>query len=141
MGKTAKVVVCGAKKSGKTSILQKAIYNKSGPFSPTIEDIYAANVDSDRHTKEKLRLIDTQGIDDDTVKEIPKHLHCIADAFVIVFAVDDELSFQLAEVLRRDIERHREKKEQVVIIALANKSDKKQDRKVDSVQALNWASR
>lgn len=30
MGKTFRVVVCGTKGSGKTSIIEKVIYNKSG---------------------------------------------------------------------------------------------------------------
>ena len=30
MGKTFRVVVCGTKECGKTSIIEKAIYNKSG---------------------------------------------------------------------------------------------------------------
>ena len=30
MGKTSKVIVCGAKKSGKTSILEQAIYGNVG---------------------------------------------------------------------------------------------------------------
>ena len=30
MGKTFRIVVCGTKESGKTSIIEKAIYNRSG---------------------------------------------------------------------------------------------------------------
>ena len=30
MGKTFRVVVCGTKECGKTSIIERAIYNKSG---------------------------------------------------------------------------------------------------------------
>ena len=81
------------------------------PFSPTIEDIYIANVDTDRGTRERIRFVDTEGIDDDRVKEIPRHLLTIADGFVIVYAIDDEHSFQIAEVIRKDIERNKEKKE------------------------------
>ena len=81
------------------------------PFSPTIEDIYVANVDTDRGTRERIRFIDTEGIDDDRVKEIPRHLLTIADGFIIVYSIDDEHSFQIAEVIRKDIERSKEKKE------------------------------
>ena len=47
-GKIYRVVVCGAKHSGKTSIIQKCIYNQSGPFAETIEDIFEANLENDK---------------------------------------------------------------------------------------------
>jgi NF-kappa-B inhibitor-interacting Ras-like protein len=90
------------------------------PFHSTLEDIYVANVDTDRGTREKIRFIDTEGLDDDSTggggggsnaREIPRHWLSIADAFVIVYSIDDERSFQLAEAIRRDIERNKEKKE------------------------------
>ncbi|CAB4068131.1 TADA2A [Lepeophtheirus salmonis] len=59
MGKISKVIVCGAKKSGKTSILEQAIYGNVGPFPSTIEDIYVANVECDRGSKETIRFYDT----------------------------------------------------------------------------------
>ena len=140
MGKTSKVVVCGAKKSGKTSILEQAIYGAVGPFNPTLEDIYVANVDTDRGTRERIRFIDTEGLDEERVKEIPRHLLSVADGFLIVYSIDDEHSFQLAEAIRRDIDRNKEKKE-VTIVAVGNKLDLSNRRQVEGVQALNWASR
>jgi len=38
MGKEAKVVVVGAKGSGKTSILEKAIYDRSGVSCPLLNN-------------------------------------------------------------------------------------------------------
>jgi len=154
MGKTSKVVVCGAKKCGKTSILEQAINGNIGPFHSTIEDIYVANVDTDRGTREQLRFIDTEGLEADASalasppggagggpREIARHWHSIADGFVVVYSVDDERSFQLADAVRRDIERNREKKD-VTVLVLGNKSDLPPGcRQVNSVQALNWAAR
>lgn len=74
------------------------------------------------------------------VKEVPKHLHAIADGFIIVYSIDDEHSFQIADVIRKDIERNREKKE-LVIIVMGNKLDLANRRRVDTVQALNWAAK
>ena len=77
------------------------------PFHSTIEDIYVANVDTDRGTRESVRFIDTEGLETDASalapsspsgvggpREIARHWHSIADGFVVVYSVDDERSFQ-----------------------------------------------
>ena len=71
MTKIQKVVVCGSRGCGKTSILEKVIYDNNGPFSATMEDVYVANVESDRGVKEKVRFYDTAGIDAN-VAQIPR---------------------------------------------------------------------
>ena len=68
-----------------------------------------ANVDTDRGTRERLRFIDTEGLEADASalaspsspggsvsgpREIARHWHSIADGFVVVYSVDDERSFQ-----------------------------------------------
>ena len=67
-----------------------------------------ANVDTDRGTRERLRFIDTEGLEADASalasppggaggggpREITRHWHSIADGFVVVYSVDDERSFQ-----------------------------------------------
>lgn len=73
MGKTLKIIVCGKKAVGKTTILEQLIYNNlntalqgssslTNKYIPTIEDIYIACWEKDRGLKEKLRLYDTKGI-------------------------------------------------------------------------------
>ncbi len=109
-----------------------------------------ANIDSDRGTREKVRFLDTAGLDtgDKGASELlPRHLLALADGFVIVFAVDDERSFVLADALRRDLDKKntsgvgRDKKD-LVIIALANKSDcSEKSRTVDFAHAQSWAAR
>ncbi|XP_040572984.1 NF-kappa-B inhibitor-interacting Ras-like protein 2 [Lepeophtheirus salmonis] len=140
MGKISKVIVCGAKKSGKTSILEQAIYGNVGPFPSTIEDIYVANVECDRGSKETIRFYDTEGLDGYSVKDIPRHLLSLVDGFLIVYSIDDEHSFQIADAIKKDIEKNKEKKE-VTIVVIGNKSDLSARRQVDNVQALNWAAR
>lgn len=137
------MVVCGTKKSGKTSILEQVIYGHIGPFPATIEDVYVANIDTDRGTKEAVRLYDTAGIDSKSstlTEDLPKHLYPVADGYIIVYSIDDEHSFQVADVIRKDIEKHREKKD-VCVIVLGNKTDLVAKRRVETVQALNWAAR
>jgi D-tyrosyl-tRNA(Tyr) deacylase len=43
--------------------------------------------------------------------KLPKHLFAVADGVVIVYSIDDEASFQIAEVLKKEAEKHKEKKE------------------------------
>ena len=144
MGKTFRVVVCGTKECGKTSIIERAIYNRSGPFPSTIEDIYVGNVENDRGTTETLRIYDTTGIEPKSPSlkdDLPKHLFPFADGYLLVFGLDDEASFQVVDVIRKEIvENHKEAKKDIVIVVLGNKKDLTDKRKVETVQALNWAA-
>lgn len=143
MGKTSKVIVCGSKKCGKTAILEQALYGKLGPFHPTLEDVYESTVSTDRGTVESLRFYDTEGLESKSpnlTETLPRHLFGVADGVLIVYSIDDEGSFQIAEVLRKEAEKHKEKKE-IVIVVLGNKSDLSARRQVDQVQALDWAAR
>lgn len=66
MGKTSKVVICGMKGVGKTAILEQLIYGNvtlKTHFYPTIEDIYVANIETDRGTKERVCFYDTAGLE------------------------------------------------------------------------------
>ena len=65
----------------------------------------------------------------------------LADAFIIVYSIDDDASFQVAEAIRKEIEKQTKEKKETIIVLLGNKCDLLAKRKVDSVQALNWASR
>ena len=70
-GKIYRVAICGAKQCGKTSIIQKCIYNQSGPFSETIEDIFEANLENDKGIIEQVHIFDTAGFETEFVnKEI-----------------------------------------------------------------------
>ena len=67
-------------------------------------------------------------------------MHAIADGFIIVYSIENDVSFQIAEVIKRDIDKNKDKKELPVIV-LGNKLDLSNRRLVDNVQALNWASK
>ena len=100
------------------------------PFSSTLEDVYVANIETDRGTKEKVRFYDTQGVDVDFKDTaIPKHLLAAADGFLIVYSVDDWKSFQVAETIRKEIRRECEKKD-VVVLVLGTKVDLTNSRQV-----------
>jgi NF-kappa-B inhibitor-interacting Ras-like protein len=115
------------------------------PFPSTLEDIYAVNVDTDRGIKETLRIYDTEGLDpkSTTLKvDLAKHLVPFADGYILVYSIEDEASFQVVDVIRKEVEKHREAKRDLVIVVLGNKTDvSAQRRQVETVQALNWAAR
>ena len=114
------------------------------PFTETLEDIYEAIIDTDRGTKEIIRFYDTQGIEisSPNIKEdLPTHLFSLADAYIIVYSIDDEASFQVAEAIRSEIVKQSREKRETYIVLLGNKCDLLAKRKVDSVQALNYATR
>ncbi len=146
MGKTFRVVVCGTKECGKTSIIERAIYNKAGPFPSTVEDIYVANVENDRGLEEQIRIYDTAGIDPKSLslkEDLPRHLFPHADGYILVFSLDDEASFQVVDVIRKEVELHHKEnpKKDLVLVVVGNKKDLTQQRQVETVQALNWAAR
>ena len=114
------------------------------PFSSTLEDIYEANIDTDRGTKETIRFYDTQGIEGTSLsvkEDLPKHLFALADAYVIVYSIEDDMSFQIADAIRKEIDKQSREKKETTIVVLGNKCDLLSKRKVDNAQALNWAAR
>nr|XP_025046087.1 NF-kappa-B inhibitor-interacting Ras-like protein 1 isoform X3 [Pelodiscus sinensis] len=102
----------------------------------TVEDVYLASVETDRGVKEQLRLYDTMGLQEGV--EFPKHYFSVADGFVLVYAVNSLESFQRAEVLKKEIDTFRDKKE-VIIVILGNKTDLTDQRQVETEVAQQWA--
>ncbi|MBN3298661.1 NF-kappa-B inhibitor-interacting Ras-like protein 1 [Amia ocellicauda] len=138
MGKGCKVVVCGLASVGKTAILEQLLYGNhivGSESNETLEDVYVASVETDRGVKEQLRLYDTRGLQDGL--ELPKHYFSFADGFVLVYSVDSLESFKKIEVLKKEIDKSRDKKE-VVVIVLGNKTDLHR-RQVDLETAQQWA--
>lgn len=66
MVKVAKIMVCGAKSVGKTSLIEQLIYgniNKDSVLHPTIEDIYIAYIDTGKAApRDLIRIFDTGGL-------------------------------------------------------------------------------
>lgn len=75
----------------------------------TLEDIYVGSVETDRGTREQVRFYDTRGLRDGM--EFPRHYYTFADGFVLVYSIDSKESFKRMEALKKDIDRHRDKKE------------------------------
>ena len=59
-----------------------------------------------------------------------------------MFSLDDENSFQVVDVIRKEVENYKDNKKDLAIVVLGNKSDiHSSKRQVETVQALNWAAR
>ncbi|XP_006271903.1 NF-kappa-B inhibitor-interacting Ras-like protein 1 isoform X2 [Alligator mississippiensis] len=139
MGKGYKVVVSGAAAVGKTAVLEQLLYGHHAAGleeGATLEDVYLASVETDRGVKEQLRLYDTRGLEEEV--ELPKHYISLADGFVLVYAVNSLESFQRVELLKREIDAFRDKKE-VTIVVLGNKTDLTEQRQVETEVAQQWA--
>ncbi|MBN3296480.1 NF-kappa-B inhibitor-interacting Ras-like protein 2 [Amia ocellicauda] len=139
MGKSCKVVVCGLSAVGKTAVLEHLLYANhivgSEPME-TLEDIYIGSIETDRGVREQVRFYDTRGLKEGV--EFPRHYYSFADGFVLVYSIDNKDSFKRMEVLKKDIDRYRDKKE-VTIVVLGNKCDLQDQRRVDADAAQHWA--
>lgn len=139
MGKGCKVVVCGLASVGKTAILEQLLYGNhmaGAETNETQEDIYVASVETDRGVREQLRLYDTRGLHDG--QELPKHYYSVADGFVLVYSIDSMESFKKVDILKKEIDKSRDKKE-VMVIVLGNKADLRERRQVEQEVAQQWA--
>lgn len=132
-------MVCGQAAVGKTAILEQLLYGNhivGSESNETQEDVYVASVETDRGVKEQLRLYDTKGLHDG--QDLPKHYYSVADGFVLVYSVDNSESFKKVDVLKKEIDKSRDKKE-VTVIVLGNKTDLRERRQVDQDAAQQWA--
>ncbi|TNM96967.1 hypothetical protein fugu_015123 [Takifugu bimaculatus] len=129
--------VCSITFCSNTTLKYGIVYPPLGSESmETLEDIYIGSIETDRGTREQVRFYDTRGLRDGM--EFPRHYYTFADGFVLVYSIDSKESFKRMEALKKDIDRHRDKKE-VTIVVLGNKLDKQNERRVDANMAQNWA--
>ncbi|XP_011854225.1 PREDICTED: NF-kappa-B inhibitor-interacting Ras-like protein 2 isoform X2 [Mandrillus leucophaeus] len=134
MGKSCKVVVCGQASVGKTSILEQLLYGNhvvGSEMIETQEDIYVGSIETDRGVREQVRFYDTRGLRDGA--ELPRHCFSCTDGYVLVYSTDSRESFQRVELLKKEIDKSKDKKE-VTIVVLGNKCDLQEQRRVDPDQ-------
>lgn len=139
MGKSCKVVVCGQAAVGKTSILEQLLYGNhviGSEMIETQEDIYVGSIETDRGVREQVRFYDTRGLRDGL--ELPKHCFSCTDGYVLVYSTDSKESFKRVELLKKEIDKSKDKKE-VTIVVLGNKCDLQEQRRVDHDAAQHWA--
>ena len=136
---TCRVLVMGATRVGKTSIITQLLYNKFLPqYKATVEEMYRGTFDVG-HTKLCLNIEDTSGT---FAFDFPAMLEVsllAADAVLLVFSVDDVMSLEQVATLREMVMKTRGPAMPVVVVG--NKIDLK--RKIDkaeteSLVTCNW---
>ncbi|XP_012062611.1 PREDICTED: NF-kappa-B inhibitor-interacting Ras-like protein [Atta cephalotes] len=150
MGKTTRVVVCGMKGVGKTALLEQLVYgniNAKTEIHPTIEDIYVANIETDRGTKEKVRFYDTAGLEslqsNVNNQQLPRHYLGFADGYVLVYDTGKPESLDVLFPLKKDIDKNKDKKE-ITVIVIGNrtiKTDVLNNLENTVNKATNWCTR
>ncbi|PVD20698.1 hypothetical protein C0Q70_18857 [Pomacea canaliculata] len=142
MGKISKIILCGHSKVGKSAIIEQLLYGNhvfENPSFSTIEDIYTAVIETDRGVKEKVRIFDT-GSASGSDADLPKHYLNFPDGFILVYDTTNWESFQRLDKLKKDIDKHRDKRE-VHIIVIGNKSEMTEQRQVQFDTAMAWATK
>lgn len=120
ISKVGKVVICGAKGVGKTSILEQLIYGNvtlDTEIHSTIEDTYVASVDTGKGSRDTLRIYDTAGLQGSV--QLPRHYLSYPDAFVLVYDPSDPASLDMLGGIKADIDKFKDKKE-IFVIVIAN---------------------
>lgn len=79
----------------------------------TIEDIYIANVETERGTKERIRLYDTAGLESAVQARQCGQLGQ-ADGYVLVYDTGRPESFDCIVALKKEVDKNREKKEVIL---------------------------
>ncbi|GFT63878.1 GTP-binding protein Rhes [Nephila pilipes] len=138
-----RVVVLGASGVGKTSIVKQFFYNLfPDEHVPTIEEMHSNTYDVSG-SKIPISVLDTSGY-----YEFPamKRLAIrTADAFVLVYAINDAESFERVSSLRDSVLEIRRKEEKVLapMVIVGNKCDLEDSREVskditESVVTIDW---
>ncbi|XP_054707939.1 GTP-binding protein Di-Ras2-like [Uloborus diversus] len=136
-----RVVIMGAAGVGKTSIVQQFLYD-AFPLNhvPTVEEMHCSVYDIGGSSL-TLNILDTSGS-----YEFPAMRRLAiktADAFILVYSVDDTESFRYVSTLRELILELRLKEDSVPIVVVGNKSDLEDKRTVrkeiaESVVTIDW---
>lgn len=93
---------------------------------PTIEDIYVANIETDRGTKEQIRFYDTAGIDPalspmsptgdqscmmNACSQLARQYNGTTDGYVLIYDVSRSDSLDCLITMKKEIDKFRDKKE------------------------------
>lgn len=137
-----RVVVMGAAKVGKTSLVSRFLYDQfQSRYHPTVEELHEGCFDINGALT-VLEILDTSGS-----YEFPAMRRlaiATGDAFVLVYSVDDEDSFAHVNALRKQILEQRGGSNRAPIVVVCNKTDLAPERRVilqqttESTVTIEW---
>ncbi|XP_022339448.2 ras-related protein Rap-2a-like [Crassostrea virginica] len=139
--KVLKVVVLGADKVGKSSLLEKFLL-PDNPLQPNLgstlsKDIYNVNSKTVPFPDGVHRRVDF--IDTSDLFEFPamKRVYIQSgDAFVVVYAIDDERSYEIAKALCEEIYNIKGRYFTSIVL-VGNKIDRRSGRRVSTEDVMN----
>ena len=129
------IILVGDSYVGKTSILKKFIddeFNEETKCTISV-DFRCKNLKIDKNLYASLKIFDTAG--QEKYRSLTKSYYRQAQGIILVFDLTNEISFSK---LNKWINEINENTENVVIILVGNKADSS-DRKVDKINAENYA--
>ncbi|XP_054707935.1 ras-related protein Rap-1b-like [Uloborus diversus] len=137
-----RLVLMGAACVGKTAIVHQFLYDYfPTEYMPTVEELYRGEYDVG-NTGLVLDILDTSG-----TYEFPamrKLAVDTGDAFILVYAINDDKSFEEVRRLKQMILEH--KQSDVPIVVVGNKCDLEKQRMVqkevaDTIVTIDWENR
>lgn len=137
-----RLVLMGAASVGKTAIVHQFLYDHfPSEYLPTIEELYRGEYDVG-NTGLVLDILDTSGS-----YEFPamrKLAVDTGDAFILVYAINDNESFEEVGRLKQLLLEH--KQSDVPIVVVGNKCDLEKQREVqkevaDTIVGIDWENR
>lgn len=134
-----RVVVMGAAKVGKTAIINQFLYDSFTPkYTRTVEEMHHGEYEVSGMSL-TLDILDTSGsFEFPAMRELSINT---ADAFILVYAINDAESFEEVRNLREVILNTKQKS--VPIVVVGNKNDLEEQRAVpletaETIVLLNW---
>ena len=75
-------------------------------YTPTIEDTYNFSIETDRHTKERIRIFDLGGNQlniPQNMCNIEKHYITAVDSIILLHDLSNPDSFKTIEIIKREV--------------------------------------
>lgn len=143
---TVRITVMGAARVGKSSLIHQFLYGRvPGQYSATVEELHRRDFGAATGGRNRLalELLDTSG--SYQFPAMRQLAMTTAQAFILVFAIDDAESFEEVRRLRSDIlqARSERKKGMPPVVVVGNKADLAYRRAVgyevaETVATIDW---
>lgn len=131
-----RVVFLGAGGVGKSAIIQRFLFDTfTERYKETIEDLFAREYDING-TNFKVDFLDTAG---NIAFPAMRRLSIVnAHAFVLVYSITNEQTFEEVKQLWEQIKEVRDKYHEIPCVVVGNHLDEENNRKIEKFDALNW---